>query len=244
MQMGNFRMVGLLFVLALLSFTPAPAPVSDYTQEDRFESYIADPATTNLAFFWKDEKGTIFRSFANLETHLNKKNQHLIFAMNGGMYKADHSPQGLYIEKGKLIASLDTTSGQGNFYVKPNGIFYLTADRKARVCQTSELGKLNQISYATQSGPMLVINGKIHPSFTQGSTNVHIRNGVGILPDHRIVFAISTTRTNFYDFAAFFQKLGCKNALYLDGFVSRMYLPGKGRKELDGDFGVIIGVVK
>lgn len=102
----------------------------------------------------------------------------------------------------------------------------------------------NNIDFATQSGPMLVIDGKIHPAFKEGSTNLNVRNGVGILPDGTIIFALSKTEINFYDFAKYFQDLGCKNALYLDGFVSRMYLPEKKWIQTDGSFGVMIGVTK
>jgi uncharacterized protein YigE (DUF2233 family) len=89
---------------------------------------------------------------------------------------------------------------------------------------------------------MLVIDGNIHPAFNKASANLNIRNGVGILPDNTIVFAMSKAEINFYDFACFFKNLGCKNALYLDGLVSRTYLPEKGWIQEDGDFGVIIGV--
>jgi uncharacterized protein YigE (DUF2233 family) len=91
---------------------------------------------------------------------------------------------------------------------------------------------------------MLLIDGVVHPAFKQGSTNVNVRNGVGVLPDGKVVFAMSKTAVNFYDFAMYFKNLGCSNALYLDGFVSRMYLPEKNWVEKDGNFGVIIAVTK
>ena len=34
--------------------------------------------------------------------------------------------------------------------------------------------------FATQSGPMLVINGKIHPKFSETGTSAKVRNGVGV----------------------------------------------------------------
>jgi uncharacterized protein YigE (DUF2233 family) len=89
---------------------------------------------------------------------------------------------------------------------------------------------------------MLVIDGKIHSSFKQGSPNVNIRNGVGMLPDGRILFAMSRNKINFYDFATFFKDKGCRNALFLDGFVCRTYLPRQKWEQTDGDFGVIIGI--
>ena len=164
--------------------------------------------------------------------------------MNGGMYKKDNSPQGLFIEDGTVRAALDTTSGVGNFYMKPNGIFYLTNDNRAAVCQTKAFINNGKIKFATQSGPMLLIDGQIHPAFKKGSANVNIRNGVGILPDSTVIFSMSRREVNFYDFAEFFASMGCKNALYLDGFVSRTYLPEENWKQLDGNFGVIIGVTK
>jgi uncharacterized protein YigE (DUF2233 family) len=100
------------------------------------------------------------------------------------------------------------------------------------------------VKYATQSGPMLLTNGKIHPEFREGSTNLNIRNGVGILPNNKLVFAMSKKEINFYDFAKYFQDLGCKNALFLDGFVSRTYLPEKNWIQTDGNLGVMIGVTE
>ncbi|MCE3260121.1 MAG: hypothetical protein K0S12_1762, partial [Bacteroidetes bacterium] len=111
-------------------------------------------------------------------------------------------------------------------------------------CETGDFKTSSAVDYATQSGPMLVINGKLHPDFREGSKNLNIRNGVGILPDGKILFAISKVPVNFFDFAMYFKKKGCKNALYLDGFVSRAYLPEKDWQQTDGDFGVIIAVTK
>ena len=201
-----------------------------------------NPKEANLKFYWKNTKGVNYRNFENLRNELAKNNQELIFAMNGGMYLKDLSPQGLFIENGETKNAVNPTqNAYGNFYMQPNGVFYLTKNGAAIVCKTTELNSLEHIKYATQSGPMLVIENAIHPKFIQGSNNLHIRNGVGILPSGNIIFAISTTKINFYDFASFFKNKGCQNALYLDGFVSRMYLPSKNWLQMDGNFGVIIG---
>jgi uncharacterized protein YigE (DUF2233 family) len=212
-----------------------------FGQEDnRFVTYKVNPKKQQLKMYWKDDKHQPFQSIQNLKNWLGT--QTLLFATNGGMYKADNSPQGLFIQDKKTLSSLDSTSGNGNFYLKPNGIFYLTTDNNPVICETENFADNGEIKYATQSGPMLVIDGQIHPAFKQGSSNLNIRNGVGILPNNEVVFVMSKKEINLYDFASYFKELGCKNALYLDGFVSRTYLPEKNWTQTDGNFGVIIGV--
>lgn len=226
------------FAFLVVCIGTASIPMED----SRFLSFTTDPASIQL--YWKDDHGQIFRSLQNLKLFVETKNHELRFAMNGGMYMKDNSPQGLFIQNDSTLTPLDTLSGTGNFYLKPNGVFYLTKDNKAVVCQTKAFVDNGQINFATQSGPMLVIDGQIHPAFKKGSVNLNIRNGVGILPDNRVLFAMSKQEVNFYDFAEFFKSKGCQNALYLDGFVSRTYLPEENWTQLDGNFGVIIGVTK
>ncbi len=225
------------FTLFVLSFT-------SINNKERILSYIVDPKVADIQFYWKDNHSKILGSIHNLERMLTDKNKKLLFAMNGGMYDKERAPQGLFIQNEIKIKSLDTLSGKGNFYLKPNGVFYITADNRAIICTTTNFINDGKIKYATQSGPMLLINGEIHPAFVERSKNLNIRNGVGILPDNKIVFAISKESINFYDFASYFKTLGCNNALYLDGFVSRAYVPEKNWIQTDGNFGVIIGVTK
>ncbi|PIF33721.1 uncharacterized protein YigE (DUF2233 family) [Flavobacterium sp. 9] len=212
-----------------------------YTQ-DQFVVYKVDLKKQDLKLFWKNEAGQNFGSILNLKNWTEKNNLSLSFAMNGGMYKKDNSPQGLYIEKGKVLSPLDTTKAEGNFYLKPNGVFYLTTGKTAEISTTEKFKNNEKIEYATQSGPMLVIDGEIHPDFKKGSANLNIRNGVGILPDGKVVFVLSKKEINFYDFANYFKSLGCKNALYLDGFVSRAYVPSENWIQTDGNFGVLFAV--
>ena len=213
-------------------------------EDERFVSYIVNPKKQNLEFFWKNEKGEHFKNAENLISWLKSKNKKLLFSTNGGMYKKDNSPQGLYVENTITKSEIDALNGNGNFYLKPNGVFYLTTEKNPIICKTEDFVNNGMIKYATQSGPMLVIDGEIHTAFKKNSTNLNIRNGVGILPNNQIIFAISKKEINFYDFAEYFKKLGCKNALYLDGFVSRTYLPEKNWRQIDGNFGVIIGVTE
>ncbi len=210
--------------------------------DDRFVAYLVDASKQDLKLYWKNEHGEIFEQISNLKNWLDQRHKKLVFAMNGGMYKPDHSPQGLFIENQKTVAPLDTANGSGNFYLKPNGVFYITVDNLPAVCTTADFIDRGNIQYATQSGPMLVVNGQIHSAFKKGSSNLNIRNGVGILPDNRVIFAMSKKEINFYDFAEYFKNMGCQNALYLDGLVSRTYLPEQNWIQTDGNFGVIIGV--
>ena len=208
-------------------------------------SYEVNPTSQDLKLVWKDNNGQKIKNFNNLKSSLKKENKELVFAMNGGMFTKDYSPLGLYIEKGQILFPLNTVQkAYGNFYLQPNGVFYLTKDKKGVVVQTKDFKIDNNIDYATQSGPMLVIDGKLHSAFRQGSSNLNIRNGVGILPNGNILFAQSKQKVNLFDFATFFKNKGCKNALYLDGFVSRTYLPSKNWIQTDGNFGVIIAETK
>jgi uncharacterized protein YigE (DUF2233 family) len=236
MKDKHILVAGIIF----LFFSVGTSPIQE--KDSRFLHFVTDPSS--IKFYWKDDNGHILRSIQNLKQFIEAKNQELKFAMNGGMYLKDNSPQGLFIQNHATFTPLDTLSGTGNFYLKPNGVFYLTNDNKAIVCQSKEFIDDGKISFATQSGPMLLIDGQIHQAFKKGSVNLNIRNGVGILPDNRVVFVMSKQEVNFYDFANFFKSLGCTNALYLDGFVSRTYLPDESWEQLDGNFGVIIGVTK
>lgn len=214
------------------------------TNDGSILSYTVDVASQDLQLYWKNDTGEILSSIQNLKTYVESKEQTLVFAMNAGMFKGDHSPQGLFIQQQETITPLDTSSGSGNFYLKPNGVFYISTSNIPAICKTADFADNGAIKYATQSGPMLVIDGAIHPVFKEGSKNLNIRNGAGILPDGKVVFAMSKVEINLYDFASWFKDLGCQNALYLDGSISRTYLPEKNWIQTDGIFGVLIGVTK
>lgn len=208
-------------------------------------SYVVDLKKQKLQFYLKDEKGASYKTFSNLRKNLELKGEKVIFAMNGGMFDEDLDPSGLFVEKGVLKKDIDTVlNGYGNFYLQPNGVFYLTKRNKGVVVQSKDFVMNVDIEFATQSGPMLVINGIIHSKFNKESTNLNIRNGVGVLPNGDLLFAISKEKINFYDFANYFKSKGCENALYLDGFVSKVYLPSKNLTEDNHhSFGVIIAEI-
>jgi uncharacterized protein YigE (DUF2233 family) len=232
----SFISILLLAALALTTMQRHPATAG-------FISYRVDLRREQLRLYWQDRQNQRFGSLGRLHETLAAQGQPLVFAMNGGMFNDQYAPQGLFIENGRLLTPLDTSTKAGNFYLKPNGVFYLTTANEARICKTEDF-RAGQVRYATQSGPMLVIEGRIHPAFRPGSANLQIRNGVGILPDRQVLLAMSKTPVSFYAFAEYFRRAGCRNALYLDGYVSRTYAPAAGWTQTDGNFGVIIGVTR
>jgi uncharacterized protein YigE (DUF2233 family) len=203
-----------------------------------------DLRTTDLRLFWRDGGGTPYRSFSNLANDLDASGKALQFAMNGGMFDADYGPVGLFIENGAELKKANTAPGPGNFHMKPNGIFYVDGT-DAGVLTTEAFLKLKPpAEFATQSGPMLVIDGKIHQRFIVDSDSLKRRNGVGVSDSHTVHFAISEGAVNFHDFARLFRdKLGCHNALFLDGSVSSLYAADINRTDSWHWLGPIIGVV-
>ncbi|MEC8041043.1 MAG: phosphodiester glycosidase family protein, partial [Pseudomonadota bacterium] len=153
-------------------------------------------------------------------------------------------PVGLYVENGQELAPLVLNPGPGNFGLLPNGVFCISQNH-ARVIETLAFAETRPVcQFATQSGPMLVIDGALHPRFIPGGTSRHIRNGVGTSADgRRVVFAISDARVNFHDFGRLFRDhLKLPNALFLDGKVSRVFIPAEGRRDIGFPVGPMIGV--
>lgn len=152
----------------------------------------------------------------------------LLMAMNGGMYHHDLGPVGLYVEEGARKKRLTTKGGYGNFHLLPNGVFW-GRQGKLHITESRRFKSLGVTpDFATQSGPMLLINGKRHPRFLKDSNSRKIRNGVGISRDGtRVHFAISHREVTFWDFADLFSNsLNAHNALFLDGTVSTMWAKG------------------
>jgi uncharacterized protein YigE (DUF2233 family) len=206
-------------------------------------TFEVNPQTQELKFYWKDDTGVPFGNIGKLKAFLESKDQDLLYAMNAGMFKKDLSPVGLFVENGIEKSKLDLKAkGYGNFYLQPNGVFYITKSNEPVVCTTAKFKNSKDIAYATQSGPMLLIDGQIHEKFNATSTNLNIRNGVGVLPNGNLLFALSKSEINFYNFASFFKSKGCEQALYLDGFVSKAYIKNQNWEQLDGTLGLFVAV--
>ncbi len=186
----------------------------------------------------------VLGSFSAVNDLLAGQGQTLGFAMNAGMYHPDRAPVGLYIDEGVTTSDLVTRDGPGNFGLLPNGVFCIT-DRFAILESRRYANAPPACRFATQSGPMLVIDGALHPKFLATSDSLNTRNGVGVSTDgQRAVFAISNVPVNFHTFARFFRDaLGVPNALFLDGSISRLYAPALNRDDLGLPLGPIIGTV-
>jgi uncharacterized protein YigE (DUF2233 family) len=166
------------------------------------------------------------------------------FAMNAGMFDAAGYPIGLYVEDGVERQELNTKPGEGNFHLLPNGVFWVSEDGAPRVETTSSyLRRAAVPRWATQSGPMLVIDGELHPRIAEDGDSRHVRNAVGVDSHGHAVFVISQDPVSFGRIARFFRDdLGCQNALYLDGAVSSLWRPDAARLDDVHDLGPMIDV--
>lgn len=198
-----------------------------------------------LQLFLHDDSGQPFKRFESLSKWLDSKGKKLVFAMNAGMFDRNFQPVGLLISDGKQTSRLNTSTGDGNFFLKPNGVFVLS-DSGARVIETSEYPLLRTpATLATQSGPLLLRDNKIHPAFKPDSKNRLIRNGVGVSDAGTVVFVISEDPVNFHEFASLFRdKLHCADALYLDGVISSLHSRELKRGDSRMDLGPILAITE
>ncbi|RBP06289.1 uncharacterized protein YigE (DUF2233 family) [Roseiarcus fermentans] len=204
-----------------------------------------DPRRDDIRLFWKGGDDRPFGSLGALADALQKRGERLVFAMNAGMFREDQSPVGLYIENGRRLRGVDTRDGgASNFRMKPNGVFWI-GDGVAGVAETGRyLADRPPARYATQSGPMLVIDGRIHPKIRPDGTSAKIRNGVGVDDHGQVTFAIADAPVTFDVFARLFRDgLGARDALFLDGSLSSLYAPELRRDDELLPIGPIVGVV-
>jgi uncharacterized protein YigE (DUF2233 family) len=216
-----------------------------------YNLFVADVDSNKIRMHWRNKNGKNYFSISSLISNLKAEKLDPLMVTNAGMYTRNCEPQGLFIE-GYMneLRKLDTTAPitDANFYLKPNGVYFIDTAGFSHICTTQDFyrqynSKDIAVRYATQSGPMLLIDGEIHHSFSKGSFNKKIRSGVGIINEKRTVFIISQTDANFYDFALLMKDVfGCKEALFLDGAISSMYLKNIDSTSLGGHFGPMISI--
>ena len=206
---------------------PAAAGCERIVHDD--QGYVvctADAARDRLDLFDRDDAGLPLATFGRLASLLASKHRSLVFAVNAGMYHLDLSPVGLFVADGAMRHPAVTGSGSGNFFLKPNGVFFAGEGRAGILETAAFLSAGLHPDVATQSGPMLVIAGRLHPALKPDGTSLKKRNGVGVRDGHVVVFALSDAPVSFHRFALLFRdRLGCPDALYLDGTVSAVDAP-------------------
>ena len=204
-----------------------------------------DPAQEDVRLFLYDDAGAPLASFRAVNQALAREGRALGVAMNAGMYHADRSPVGLYVENGEETKRIVTSDGPGNFGLLPNGVLCLGDGTASVVESRSFAADPPDCRFATQSGPLLVIDGALHPRFLPDSDSLNIRNGAGVARDGRLVLAISNEPVNFDRFARLFRDgLDVPDALYFDGSISRLYDAGTGRHDAGWPMGPMIGTVR
>lgn len=235
-----------LLALFLLWAAPAAAVTCEDVvyAENSYTICTVDAASENLRLFYKDANDVVIGSFGEIAAQPDVAA--LEFAMNAGMYHDDRRPVGHYIESGVEVMRVIPNAGPGNFGLLPNGVFCINDDR-AQVYETLQyLDQAPACRDATQSGPMLVIDGALHPRFLRSSSSRFIRNGVGTSADGQTaVFAISNNAVTFHEFGSLFRDyLALPNALYFDGKVSRMYSRATGRSDFGFQLGPMVAVIQ
>lgn len=239
------RFVVAIFLAMLGFFASAARAETVEFRGATFRVYRFDPTAETLELFWRDESGKPYLTFQDLEKALNARGRRLKLALNAGIYEPGFKPSGLHISGGKTLHRLNRDDAPPkrspneftpNFFLKPNGVFFVRRDGTAAVLETERYAKAGETPVlATQSGPLLLAKGAIHPAFGAASTSRLIRNGVGVDSKGRVVLACSIRakgagRINLHGFAELFRdRLDCRDALYLDGDISELYL----RPEMD-----------
>ena len=196
--------------------------------EGEYRVVDIDLSRDALELYWRDPQGTPLASIERLRDWGREHGHSLSFATNAGIYDSEYRPLGLHIEQGRTLRRLNTSRGSaraGNFAIQPNGVFYVDAKDHAGVVPTAAWNESGiHARVATQSGPMLVVDGAINANFQPGSDSLKWRSGVCAPAPGHVVFAVSAAPVNFHAFARLFRdQLGCRDALYLDGTLSRMW---------------------
>ena len=229
------------FALASLALLCAWAPVADALESrtvdmdggDAYRVVELDLAHDSLELHWRDAEAQPLASIDGLRRWGAAQGRELLFATNAGIYDRAFRPLGLYIENGNTQRPLNTVpgaAGAGNFSIQPNGVFYVDKHNRAGVTTTAAWREQKiDARLATQSGPMLVVDGAINPNFDADSDSLKWRNGVCAKTAQRVIFAVSQAPVTFHAFARLFRdQLGCTDALYLDGTLSRIYTKDDG----------------
>jgi uncharacterized protein YigE (DUF2233 family) len=234
----------LLFLLlsSCAQASPPTAQPASPCHQERFE---------NSSFTVCDAEGgsieirTGHRTFASLQAALGDRAKDVAFAMNAGMFDEQGRAIGLMIENGRQVHAINRREGGGNFHLMPNGVFLVRKDATAEVMESGRYKPAPDIAFATQSGPMLLIDGKLHPKFEADGQSRYARNGVGIGSDGKPVFVVSESAVSFGKLARFLRdRHHVRDALFFDGSVSSLWDPANNRMDSFADLGPMVVVFR
>jgi uncharacterized protein YigE (DUF2233 family) len=233
------------FLLLAFSFMSLVNASPEKKVVDGVFYHILETQASSVRIIWKDKDGAQLRTFPEVARYLVSEGISTSTLINGGIFEPGGVPSGLLIQDGKELNPLNRRTGDGNFFLKPNGIF-LIGSKGAAVVSTEECPlKDVKIQQAVQSGPLLLRHGKIHPQFNFSSNSRLHRNGVGVSKSGKVIFVMtdfdSAKFPNLYEFAKLFRNLGCEDALFLDGDLSQMK-SGDDTTKPSNQFGSIIAV--
>lgn len=230
-----------LLTFLVLAFAPALLGADTLEYEGALYHVYRVPLSqqSRLHLRWLDEAGKPLSNFGALQQQLDREGKKIAFTTNAGIYERGPKPCGLTICDGKELVPLNLAEGEGNFFLKPNGVFYLDDQQGPGIVTASEYPSLTiKPRLANQSGPLILRKGVIHPAFNVNSPNMRQRSAVGVVAKTKeIVFVMSGRedrvkgRVTFHQLARLFLHLGCQDALYLDGDISQMITsPAPGTK--------------
>lgn len=249
MRIDLKRRLGLAFGALIAMTLPAVADICekrDFDGQGYVICTLGAAQEPGLRLWLNGPDGQVLGDFSRVRATL-PAGEVLGFAMNAGMYHADYRPVGLYVSDGARAGDLVTGASNDNFGMLPNGVFCTGGARPYQVIESRAFAKAQpDCRLATQSGPMLVIDGALHPRFLIDSDSRYVRNGVGVSADGQTAwFAISDRAVTFHEFGRLFRDgLGARDALYFDGSVSRLYAPALNRADFGRRLGPIIGYTK
>ncbi len=229
---------------ATASAPAAPSACTQVTFEDvPLTHCIADPAQHRIRMANLRADKQPFGSLAAFAASVDPAT--ITFAMNGGMYGDDLKAIGYYVENSERLKELNRAEGEGNFYMKPNGVFFGSGGTWRVLGSNTFFNTVgDRPEFGTQSGPLLLVDGKLHPQIQDNGPSRAVRNGVGVDAGGKAHFVISDAPISFGQLARFFRdELKVAQALYLDGQVSSLWDPARGRMDR-GRVGPIIVVTK